>query len=300
VKRQVADPLGLELEQAAAGVVELFEQTLKNEAVGRILGKGYSPADYALLCYGGGGPLHVAGYTEDVPYRDVLVPAWAAGFSAYGCACAPFEYRYDQTIDMPIGAGGALPDEMEKAGIAMMITGSWLGLQDRVAEEFAKSGIDREAITFTHAVRMQYYGQLNDIEIVAPHMELEEGEHLDDLIAVFEDAYGKVFARSARSPELGYLVTHAIVLGSVEVEKPALPELEETTGTPPEKDRRQVWWTDGFSDTAIHELDDVRAGNEIEGPAIVESVATTLAIPPGRRARLDERQIFHLSTADGG
>jgi acetone carboxylase, beta subunit len=300
VQRQVAEPLGLGLEQAAAGVVELFEQTLKNEAVGRILGKGYSPADYALLCYGGGGPLHVAGYTEDVPYRDVLVPAWAAGFSAYGCACAPFEYRYDQTIDMPIGAGGAVPDEMEKAGIAMMITGSWLALQDRVAEEFAKSEIDREAISFTHAVRMQYYGQLNDIEIVSPHTELEEGEHLDDLIAVFEDAYGKVFARSARSPELGYLVTHAIVLGSVEVEKPALPDLEETSGTPAEKDRRQVWWADGFTDTAIHELDDVRAGHAIEGPAIVESVATTLAIPPGRRVRLDERQIFHLAPADAG
>ena len=83
-------------------MIELFEQTLKNEAVGRILGKGYSPADYALLCYGGGGPLHVAGYTAGVAYRDVLVPAWAAGFSAFGCACADFEYRYDQTIDMPI------------------------------------------------------------------------------------------------------------------------------------------------------------------------------------------------------
>ena len=113
VERQVAEPLGLEVEEAAAGVIELFEQTLKNEAVGRILGKGYSPADYALLCYGGGGPLHVAGYTAGVAYRDVLVPAWAAGFSAFGCACADFEYRYDQTIDMPILPG---QDEMEKAG----------------------------------------------------------------------------------------------------------------------------------------------------------------------------------------
>ena len=126
VERQVAEPLGLEVADAAAGVIELFEQTLRNEAVGRILGKGYSPADYALLCYGGGGPLHVAGYTEGVAYRDVLVPAWAAGFSAYGCACADFEYRYDQTIDMPI-----LPtaDEMEKAGIGFMVTGAWQGLR---------------------------------------------------------------------------------------------------------------------------------------------------------------------------
>ena len=300
VERQVAAPLGLSVEDAASGVLELFEQTLKNEAVGRILGKGYSPADYALLCYGGGGPLHVAGYTEDVPYRDVMVPAWAAGFSAYGCACAPYEYRYDQTIDMPIGAAGVGVDEMEKAGIGMMVTGAWLGLQEKVAGEFAKSGIDREQIEFTHSVRMQYYGQLNDIEIVSPHPELEEGAQLDDLIATFEDAYGKVFARSARSPELGYLITHAIVQGSVPVEKPVLPDHEEVSGAPPEKATREVHWGGGFAPTTIYELDEIQPGHEVAGPAIVESVATTLALPPGRTARLDRHQIFHLTSNGTG
>src|SRR6476661_2772893 len=295
VERQVAQPLGLEVADAAAGVVGLFEQTLKNEAVGRILGKGYSPADYALLCYGGGGPLHVGGYTEGVAYRDVLVPAWAAGFSAYGCACADFEYRYDQTIDMPIPPG---QDELEKAGIAVMITGAWLGLEDKVADEFAKSGIERDAIAFTHAVRMQYYGQLNDIEIFSPHAELEDDSQLDDLIDEFEQAYGKVYARSARSPELGYLVTQAIVHGSVEVEKPSLPDLGEREGTPPAKGARRVRWGDDYADTEVYELDQVEAGNSITGPAIVESVATTFAIPPGRVARLDRHQIFHLTAED--
>ena len=292
VKRQVADPLGLGVVDAAAGVIELFEQTLRNEAVGRILGKGYSPADYALLCYGGGGPLHVAGYTEGIAYRDVLMPAWAAGFSAYGCACADFEYRYDQTIDMPI-----LPsaDDMEKAGIGFMITGAWQALDDRVATEFEKSGIDRDRIRFTHIVRMQYYGQLNDIEIVSPHHEMEEGEQVNDMIAAFEGAYAKVYARSARSPELGYLVTQAIVTGSVEVEKPALPELELESGTPPVQSTRTVRWSGGDAETAIVRLEEVRAGHELEGPAIVEHSATTFAIPPGRTARLDEHQIFHLS-----
>ena len=291
VKRQVAEPLGLELEQAAAGVIELFEETLKNEAVGRILGKGYSPADYALLCYGGGGPLHVAGYTAGVAYRDVLVPAWAAGFSAFGCACADFEYRYDQTIDMPIMPTA---DEMEKAGVGVMITGAWLGLQERVAAEFAKSGIEADEIHFTHAVRMQYYGQLNDIEIVSPHMDMEEGEHVDALIAEFEEAYAKVYARSARSPELGYLVTQAIVHGSVPVEKPALPELETSNTRPQASGDRDVWWSDGFAPTLIYVLEDVQAGQTVEGPAVLESPATTFTIPPGRSARLDENQIFHL------
>jgi acetone carboxylase, beta subunit len=296
VERQLAEPLGLEVDDAAAGVVGLFEQTLKNEAVGRILGKGYSPADYALLCYGGGGPLHVGGYTEGVAYRDVLVPAWAAGFSAYGCACADFEYRYDQTIDMPILPG---QDELERAGVGVLISGAWLGLEDKVAEEFAKSGIEREEISFSHAVRMQYYGQLNDIEIVSPHMDLEEAEQVEDLITEFEQAYGKVYARSARSPELGYLVTQAIVHGSVGVEKPALPDLPESDGAPPTKGTRRVRWGDDYAQTDLYELADVEAGNSIAGPAVVESVATTFAIPPGRSARLDRHHIFHLSGDQG-
>ena len=297
VHRQVAEPLGLSVEEAAAGVIGLFEETLKNEAVGRILGKGYSPTDYALLCYGGGGPLHVAGYTAGVGYRDVLVPAWAAGFSAFGCACADFEYRYDQTIDMPIAPTA---DDMEKAGIGMMVTGAWLGLQERVAAEFAKSDIEPDAITYTHAVRMQYFGQLNDLEIVSPRLELEEGEHVDELIAEFEDAYAKLYARSASSPELGYLITQAIVLGSVEVEKPALPELRPVPSpqSPGVKGSRPVWWDREFVDTAILQLEDVGAGQTVSGPAVLESPATTFAVPPGRAARLDEHQIFHLVTED--
>jgi N-methylhydantoinase A/acetone carboxylase beta subunit len=294
VGRQLAEPLGLPVDDAAAGVISLFEQTLKNEAVGRILGKGYSPADYTLLCYGGGGPLHVAGYTEGVTYRDVLVPAWAAGFSAFGCACADFEYRYDQTIDMPIDPSYGLD---EKAGIGVMVTGAWLGLQERVVDEFAKSGVEAGAIEFTHSVRMQYYGQLNDIEIVSPQLELDEGEHVDDLIATFEEAYGKVYARSARSPELGYLVTQAIITGRVPVEKPALPELDEVSGPPPSKGARPVHWGDGFTDTEIVQLEEVQAGHAIDGPAIVEHSATTFAIPPGRRATLDRHQIFHVESA---
>jgi len=155
--------------------------------------------------------------------------------------------------------------------------------------------VAEEEITFRHYARMQYYGQLNDIEIYSPHQSITDTSHVDALFAAFEDAYGKVYARSARSPELGYLVTQAIVHSSVGVEKPALPDLGEKHGTPPSKGTRRVRWSDGHAETDIYELDQVMAGNSITGPAIVESVATTFAIPPGRSARLDRHQIFHLA-----
>lgn len=293
VDKQIAKPLGMSVDDAAAGIVDLFETKLRNEAVGRVLGKGYSPVDYTLLCYGGGGPLHVAGYTTGVPFDEVLVPAWAAGFSAFGCACADFEYRYDRTVDLPL-LPGTPPEAL--AGIGGMLTQGWRALEERVAAEFDKSGFARDQIKFVHSVRMQYYGQLNDIEIDSPHSTIETADQVNDLIARFEDQYGRLYAASAKSPELGYLVTQGIVRGAVDVEKPKLPQRDIEVGSPPVKHTRPVNWgvSFGTTDTDVYEMADVRNGHRIEGPAVIEAPSTTFAIPPDRRAWIDHHDIFHL------
>ncbi|MFN8151343.1 MAG: hydantoinase/oxoprolinase family protein [Solirubrobacterales bacterium] len=296
VERQIARPLGLGLEQAADGIIELFETSLRNEAVGRILGKGYSPADYSLLCYGGGGPLHVAGYTAGVPYQQVLIPEWAAGFSAFGCACADFEYRFDQQVDLPLLPNH--PDEA-KVGMGQMLSGAWAGLRERIASEFAKSGFEPAEIDFQAGVRMQYYGQLIDIEVEAPKDTIETIADIEELIAAFEATYTRLYARAASSPELGYLIAQAIVKGSVPVEKPTLPVLERVEGEAEPKYERDVWWADGFEPTPIYEMTDVKHGHTIEGPAILEAESTTFAVPPDRRTWLDQNRVFHLESKEG-
>jgi len=295
VEEQLARPLGLGVEECCAGIIELFDDTLKYEATGRILGKGYAPVDYALLCYGGGGPLHVAGCTRGIAYKDVLVPTWAGGFSAFGCACADFAYRYDRTVDVAIPPGATAS---QRAAAGTTVTESWRTLREGVAGEFAKAGIDAAQVQFRHYVRMQYLGQLNDLEVPAGTDDLGSSAAMDEVIASFEEAYAKVYASSARSPELGYLVTTAIVVGAVPVEKPALPVEPETRGTPSEKHTRPVWWADGWQETSIYEQADIVAGQVVTGPAIVESPADTFAIPPGRHARLDRHRIWHLRHDD--
>lgn len=259
-----------------------------------MLGKGYSPVDYALFCYGGGGPLHVAGYTAGIPYRDVLVPAWAAGFSAFGCACADLEYRSDLTIDFPIMPGA---DDEAKGQAVGFVQQSWEQLRGRVLDEFKKSSVAEDEIDFRFYVRMMYQGQLNDIEVFSPAQRLSSAADIDGLIEAFEDSYGKLYARSAKSPELGYLITNAIVTGAVSAEKPTLPSEELSSDEPTLKSTRPVWWTDDWEETSIYEQSELKAGQTVEGPAIVESPADTLAIPPGRQAYLDEHRIFHLRNA---
>lgn len=292
VREQVAEPLGMDVYDAAAGVVELFEHTLRNHLMGRIVGRGYGPENYALLSYGGGGPLHAAGYSAGLQFEDILIPAWAPGFSAFGCACGDFEYRYDVSVDLPL-----LPtDTPEQTRTAIgLLNGAWDALAGKVVEAFAASGIEKDQIAFRPALRMQYYGQLNDLEFPSPANRIEA---LDGIQQAFEELYAKIYYSAARTPEFGYLVTRAIMTGAVEVEQPELPNEEPGPEAPPDpalKDRRGVYWKGGWLEAAIFNMQRLRAGNVIAGPAVIEAPAATLYVPNGRTVSLDQHRIFHMS-----
>lgn len=295
LKEQIADPLDIDVYRAADGVLELFEDNLKSALLGQILGKGYGVESFTLLSYGGGGPLHVGGYSDGLAFDDILVPSWAPGFSAFGCACGEYEYRFDRTLDLPL-----LPhqDAGHRDQIAAAITTTWQALREQIEAEFAKSGVAKEAIRFKPGVRMLYYGQLNPLEIFSPVQTLNSGLDLDHLTVAFEELYSRMYGLAARTPQFGYLITGAIMSGSVESEKPQLPE--EVEGNPAIdstalKGRRQVYWRGKWYEANIINLDMIKAGNIVKGPAVVEAPASTMVVAPGRTARLDKRRIFHMS-----
>ena len=91
---------------------------------------------------------------------------------------------------------------------------------------------------------MQYFGQLNDIEFPSPVARIESRADVDALVDAFEELYAKVYVRSARSPELGYLFTSATVTGAVDVEKPTLPTNPETpvVSADAHKGTRRLYW----------------------------------------------------------
>lgn len=294
VKKQVAEPLGLSVEDAAYGVIDLLESQLRNYLESMILGKGYSPSQYVCFSYGGGGPLHTAGYTKGLGFEDVLVPAWAAGFSAFGCGAADFEYRYDKTLDINVNDGAR--DEVKfKAGKELQ--GAWDELMEKVAAEFEKNQFKRKDVDFRLYFRMQYQGQLNDLEIEAPIASFKGLDDWDALVTAFDDTYTRVYAKAARSPELGYSITGAIVRGIVEVAKPRIPEEPLSSETPPKEaflGMRNVYWKGEWIVADIWEMEKLKPGNKINSFAILESPATTFVIPPGFETFLDQHRIFHL------
>lgn len=295
IEDDIANPLGIDVYDAAEGAVDLMESRLRNQVNAVVLGKGYSPVNYSLMSYGGGGPVHAAKYVQDLNFQDVLVPAWAAAFSAFGCACGEYEYRYEASIDLPIESD---VDEAGKESIAETLNEQWDNLNEDIVAEFEKSGYSPDEVTFRPQVRMQYQGQLNTLEVPSPAATITDPEEIDELIENFEQHYAKVYARSAASPELGYTITRAVGVGQVPIEKPQIPNEEIQEATPPEradKGTREVYWDSEWQEAAIWEMADIEAGNEIPGLAIVESPATTFVIPPNFTAELDSHRIFHLT-----
>ena len=126
----------------------------------------------------------------------------------------------------------------EQMGMAAAINGVWDLLEEQVAAEFEKSGVAREDVTFRPAIRMQYYGQLNDLEYPAPTRRIETADDLQAVLDAFNELYGTVYRSAAQTPEFGYLATRAIMTGRVDVEKPSLPQEADAGETPPDDARK--------------------------------------------------------------
>ncbi len=294
IKAQIAGPLGLTVEDAAAGVIELLDLQLREYLRSNVSAKGYNPTDFVCFSYGGAGPVHTYGYTEGLGFKDVVVPAWAAGFSAFGCACADFEYRYDKSVDLALPQH-ASPEQKTQA--AATIQAAWSDLAAKVIEEFRINGFAPQDVILRPGYRMQYMGQLNDLEINSPIAGASTEQDWDRIVEAFEDRYGRVYASSARSPELGFSVTGAIMRGMVATQKPVLPEDPDGGPTPPPEARggtRPLYRHKVWHDAVIWKMEALKPGNTITGPAIVESDATTFVVPKGFATTLDKHRLFHL------
>jgi len=189
--------------------------------------------------------------------------------------------------------------EEEKGGIVDLINGQAAFLQGSIIEEFEKSGISEDQIQYALYLRMQYLGQLNDLEVKCRKESLDGPEDLDMVVQDFENLYGKVYALAAKSPELGYLLTTVVVAGRVDVDKPLLPRKPLQGKSPPKeakKGQRSVYWHGEWVEAEIFEMDRLEPGNEIQGLAVIEAPSTTLVVPPDRYVFLDEHTIFHMKT----
>jgi len=296
VKEKCADVLGIDPYYLAEGVYKLINSTMKEHIRAVLYARGFSPADYCLLSYGGAGPMHVAGYTEGLPFKGVATLPWAAAFSSFGCAAVDISHRYQKSTTIMIHYGA---DESWKLmmGQAMLNPG-WEELERLAQADFVAEGLPWEQARVQQIAYVRYGSQMDDIEVPSPVSRINTPQDMDKLIAAFEDLYERVYAGVAKHPQAGYQIFELGLTATIPKVKPKLIKRSlEGKKPPPQaiKGEREVYHNGEWHKAVIYDMDQIRPGNEIKGIAVVEAPATTFFIPPRRKARMNEWSLLWLT-----
>lgn len=291
-KTKCADVLGVGVEEAAEGMIDMLETDAGNALRRVISGQGIHPSEFTLLSYGGSGPLHLAGCARGIPFKDIITFQFAAAFSAFGCTTADFMRRHSVSTQIDI-ASNADDGEMEDFGAR--ITAVWNDLTGAAVAEMEADGHARNKIRTVPFLMMRYTGQLEDVEVSAPLTEVRSADDLRAVIAAFENVYAKVNHRVSRYGEAGFSITELGLVATAEKVKPVLVRrpLGSPDPSPAAKGMREAYIGGRWHKASLYEMDMLQPGHEVKGPAIIEHPATTLVVHPQDHVFVDEWTLLH-------
>lgn len=296
-KEAVADPLGLDVYEAAETCLELLNVMMREHLVQSLM-VGHDLREYVLLGYGGGGPLHLLGYAGDHPWKAVCTVPHAGGFSAWGGACMDYSHRRHKSVGAVITPD---LDDATKLQYLQPIDATWKDLEAELRQELEGEGFRQDQISISRVVYMKYYGQLDDVEVESPVESLASLEDMNALIESFESLYTRMFTLAAKSGVAAYHVTEVCVIAKVATVKPKLRKFPLADRQPADaafKCTRPVYMRGRWQDADIWEMESLVPGNAIDGLAVIEASNTTLFVPPEWQVRIDEYDIYWLTRKD--
>jgi len=275
VERDVARPLGLSVEEAAAGIIALATTNMRGAIRVITVQKGLDPRDFALVAFGGAGPMHACAVAREASIPRVVVPPHPGITSAVGLLMADIRHSMLASFIAPTAQAdlGAAERLFEQ-------------LHDEAERRLLDDGVPPAATVFRRSVDMRYLGQAYELTI--PCDEPLDGEDgaLEALVRRFNETHERVYGHhSADEPTQ---LVNLRVEGVGHVPRGAW---RERIAPRHEHDRRRQVYVhgEGWLDTPVLDRSRLLPGEEYPGPLVVEQLDTTLWVPPGDVARPDER-----------
>lgn len=293
IRTRIAEPLGLSVEEAAEGIRRVIDTRMKEAVIGLVSLRGTQLSEYVLLGFGGAGPGHVCGYTEGLPLKAILTFPYASTFSAFGAASADYEHHYHRAVNMiiPPGAGDDL-----LSGIADRLNLAWERLADQAMQQMRREGFAAEQVSLRHLAMVRYGKQLNDLITPSPVGRCSGPTDVRRVLDAFEDLYARIYAKGAQFPQAGFEILEVGLSASAPKVKPWLVKspLEAADATGAQTDVRPAYWDGEWHPTPRFNWSLLRPANLVNGPAVIEATTTTLVVPPGTTARMDEYRTIWL------
>jgi N-methylhydantoinase A len=272
---QIGRPLGLDVVQAAHGIYRLVNANMAN-AIRRISAtRGVDPRSLTMVVYGGNGPVHATAQAEELGIKTVLVPKTSPAFSALGLLLSDHVIDELRAYITPVGRAEVdrinhLFNEMEAAARAVLA---------------ARHGA-RGRIELRRFANLCYPGQTFDIAVpIAARNGRLSARDVNATVERFHALHEELHTYASRDEEP---ILRSVRLTAVGVtDKPAIPTIGRSSQRPSVKGRRKAFFAGRFVVTPIYDGPQLRAGQRIRGPAIIEEPFTTIVLHPKQVATLD-------------
>lgn len=273
---RVAGPLGLDVEEAAIGIVQLLEQNLLHAVEEISVKRGLNPARYTLIAAGGAGPMHGATVGRVLGCRRVYVPRHAGAFCALGMLDSDIRHDLYRVFDAPLGdeAMAVLPASFAELAATAL---------EEVGAEAAAS-----PPTLRRVLDLVYKGQMRSVQV-------DYDPAHDDIASLkgrFEAEHRRLYGHI--KPITPIRIAALRVVATVPASALAVPERAEAAGTPRAAETRRVFIdrNAGWADVPVYRGADLGAGHALDGPLVIEEQTMTLYAGPADHVSVDRAGNF--------
>jgi N-methylhydantoinase A len=267
--QELAAPLGMSVLEVASGIHAVVNENMAAATRMYIAEKGRDPRRYALMAFGGAGPVHAYGLAKLLKLSRIVVPAGAGVASALGFLVAA------PAIDL-VRSGVRRLSAVDWAEVAA----HYAAMEAEARALLVEAGAAPGDVTFRRSADMRYVGQGFDIPVPLP-------DSLDaaGVERAFLDAYERLFDRRIEGLPMEVLSWRLHATAS----RPAVPgALGRSIGGEARKGTREVWFPQtGMAPCAVYDRYRLAPGVMLRGPAVVEERESTTVVGPDARFTLD-------------
>ena len=274
--QKIGDALGLDVYQAAEGMLDIVNENMAGALRLVSVQRGYDPRDFALVAFGGAGPMHANAVARLMGSFPVVVPPAPGLLCASGDLVADFRNEFARTFIRTIDAVSG--DEVA------MVLGD---LADEARAWMQREGIAADRQQLAYSVDMRYYRQGYEIPVaIEPHLLAGNGTELlaERFNRLHEQFYG--FKMEGTTCE----IVNVRTVGFGKVPEPSLPQGDAGGGpdaTHAIVDEHQVYFQGTWLPTKIYDRARLQSGNVVMGPAIVTEFDSTTVVLSGYAATVD-------------
>lgn len=279
IEEHVARPLGISVYEAAHGIYQVVISHMADLIHKVTIERGYDVQDFVMLAFGGGGPIHAGVLGAELKVPKVIIPGagMATALSAYGLVTSDLRHAVAQSH--------AMSEPMDLAELV----GALDDVKKRAAAAIRQWGMSESDILIACSLDMRFTGQVHALNVGIPS-ELHGPGDLDLVFDRFIAAYERKYGAGTAHREAGIEIVTFRAEATGVMTKPALPRPSFCTRaklTP--ADRRTVYFEAKPIDAvSIYAGLDLRGGDEIVGPGIIEYAGNTIVVHPGQTLSVDD------------